>query len=343
MIKVGLVGYGTIGKRVADAVALQKDMKLVGVTGHSYNYKMEIAKMKGYKIYSADGTEEFSKMCSISKKDCIEPAGDMNNLLDDVDVIVDATPKKIGKTNKEQYYLPRKIKAIFEGGEKQETVDVSFVAQCNYDEALNKNYVRVVSCNTTGLCRTLNAINQNYGIDSVHATMVRRAADPWDIRHGPINAIVPVLELPSHHGPDVQTVLHDVNIFTTAMSVPTTLMHMHSLIVDLKKETTAEDVLNLFRETTRVRVVRNAEKVRSTAEVMELAKDLGNARGDMPEICIWEEGVGVKDKKLFYLQAIHQESDVVLENIDAIRAITGFKDGQKSIEMTNKALGVNGF
>ena len=173
--------------------------------------------------------------------------------------------------------------------------------------------------------------------------MVRRAADPWDIRHGPINSIVPVLELPSHHGPDVQTVLHDVNIFTTAMSVPTTLMHMHSLIVDLKKETTAEEVLDLFKKTTRVRVVRNAEMVRSTAEIMELAKDMGRLRGDMPEICVWEEGIGVKNKKLFYLQAIHQESDVVLENIDAIRAITGFKDGQKSIEMTNKSMGINGF
>jgi glyceraldehyde-3-phosphate dehydrogenase (NAD(P)) len=333
MIKVGIIGYGTIGKRVADAIALQKDMKLVGITGHSYSYKMEVANNKGIKIFSMDGMEDFTN-------NGINPAGDVNNLLDEVDVIIDGTPKKIGKENKGKYYLPKKIKAIFQGGEKHETVDASFVAQCNYDEALNKNYVRVVSCNTTGLCRTLNPINENYGIESVHATMVRRAADPWDIRHGPINSVVPVLELPSHHGPDVQTVLHGLNVFTTAMSVPTTLMHMHSLIVDLKKEATAEDILDLFKKTTRIRVVRNAEKVRSTAEIMELAKDLGNSRGDMPEICVWEEGIGVKDKKLFYLQAIHQESDVVLENIDAIRAITGFKDGQKSIEMTNKSLGV---
>lgn len=332
-IKVGLIGYGTIGKRVADAVVLQKDMKLVGITGHSYDYKIEVAKLKGFKIFASDGKEDFIK-------NNIKPEGDINNLLDGVDVVVDCTPKKIGKENKEKYYLPKKIKAIFEGGEKPDVADASFTAQCNYDEALNKNYVRVVSCNTTGLCRTLNAVNQNYGIESVHATMIRRAADPWDIYHGPINAIVPVLELPSHHGPDVQTVLHDVNIFTTAISVPTTLMHMHSLIVDLKKEATAKDVLDMFRKTTRIRVVRNAEKVRSTAEIMELAKDIGNSRGDMPEICVWEEGIGVKDKKLFYLQAIHQESDVVLENIDAIRAITGFKDGKKSIEMTNKSMGV---
>lgn len=335
-VKVGLVGYGTIGKRVADAIALQKDMKLVGITGHSYDFKIEVAKIKGFRIFATDGKEDFIK-------NNINPEGDINNLLDEVDVVVDCTPKKVGKENKDKYYLPKKLKAIFQGGEKPDVADTSFVAQCNYNEALNKNYVRVVSCNTTGLCRTLNAINQNYGIGSVHATMVRRAADPWDIYHGPINAIVPVLELPSHHGPDVQTVLHDVNIFTTAMSVPTTLMHMHSLIVDLKKETTAEDVIGLFKKTTRIRVVRNAERIRSTAEVMELAKDFGRLRGDMPEIIVWEEGVGVKGKKLFYLQAIHQESDVVLENIDAIRAVTGFKDGQKSIEMTNKSLGVNNF
>ncbi|MEK6868805.1 MAG: type II glyceraldehyde-3-phosphate dehydrogenase [Nanoarchaeota archaeon] len=335
-IKVGLIGYGTIGKRVADAVALQKDMQLVGVTAHSYNYKMEIAKTKGFKIFAMDGVEDL-------KKNGINVSGDVSNLMDEVDIAIDCTPKKVGKENKDKYYLPKKLKAIFQGGEKPDVADASFVAQCNYNEALNKNYIRVVSCNTTGLCRTLYPINKKYGIESVHATMVRRAADPWDIYHGPINAIVPVLELPSHHGPDVQTVLHNLNIFTTAMSVPTTLMHMHSLIVDLKKEATAEEILNLFRETTRVRVVRNAEHVRSTAEVMELAKDFGMMRGDMPEICVWEEGIGISNKKLFYLQAIHQESNVVLENIDAIRAATGFKDGQKSIEMTNTSLGVGKF
>ena len=31
MIKVGINGYGTIGKRVAEAVTLQNDMKIVGI------------------------------------------------------------------------------------------------------------------------------------------------------------------------------------------------------------------------------------------------------------------------------------------------------------------------
>ena len=31
MIKVGIAGYGTIGQRLADGVAMQEDMELVGI------------------------------------------------------------------------------------------------------------------------------------------------------------------------------------------------------------------------------------------------------------------------------------------------------------------------
>ncbi len=337
-IKVGINGYGTIGKRVADAVAMQKDMKLIGVTSHSYSFNTEVARQKGYKIFAITGEAE-----NELKANGVKPDGNFQNLLDNVDLIVDATPKKIGKENLGKFYRPNKIKAVVQGGEKHEATGISFVAQCNYDEAVNKDFVRVVSCNTTGLCRTLNAVNKKYGITSVHATMVRRGADPWDIYHGPINAIVPVLEMPSHHGPDARTVLHNMEIFTTALSVPSTLMHLHTVTADIKKKASVEDAIEMFRNTTRVRVVRNAEHLRSTAEIMEFARDLGRLRGDMPEICVWQEAVGITSNahnKLLYMQAVHQESDVIPENIDCIRAMMGFKDGNKSIKMTNETFGI---
>ncbi|HII64989.1 TPA: type II glyceraldehyde-3-phosphate dehydrogenase [Candidatus Woesearchaeota archaeon] len=335
-IRVAVNGYGTIGKRVADAVALQKDMKLVGVTANSYSWLTEVAQKKGYDIYSIGDQEAF-------KQNGIKIAGTIQDLMGKVDVIVDGAPKKIGKENLEKFYKPNRIKATFQGGEKHATAGTSFVAQCNYNEAVGKDYVRVVSCNTTGLVRTLNEINRLYGIDSVHATMIRRGADPADIYHGPINGIVPVLEMPSHHGPDVQTVLKGVEIFTTALSVSTTLMHVHSIIADLKRKPDIQEVIQRFKDAARIRVVRNAEVIRSTAQIMELAKDLGFARGDMPEICVWEEAIGIDPNghnKLFYMQAVHQESDVVPENVDAIRAMMGEKDAQKSIRMTNEAMGI---
>ena len=317
MIKVGIVGYGTIGKRVADAVLLQNDMELTGVTANTYNYKIESAIRKGISIF---------------------PIEKIHLLLDEVDIVVDCAPKGIGAANKETY-AEAGVKAIFQGGEKPD-VGFSFVAQCNYWDAVGKDFIRVVSCNTTGLCRTLQAINQRYGIDKVHATMIRRAADPWDIYHGPINALVPHLVVPSHHGPDVRTIIPDLEIFTTSISVPTTLMHMHSVTVDLNVAPTVDEAIGLFEDTTRVRVVHNSDGIRSTAEIMEYANDLGRSRGDMPEVCVWSDTIGAWGNKLLYMQAVHQESDVVPENIDAIRASMGSCSKDESIRLTNVSMNI---
>ncbi|MEA2037184.1 MAG: type II glyceraldehyde-3-phosphate dehydrogenase [Nanoarchaeota archaeon] len=332
-IKVGIMGFGTIGKRVADAVMLQEDMELIGVTGRSYNWRIKSAQEKGYSIYSVDDGAAL-------KENGIKITGTVEELLKKIDIMVDTAPKKIGAENKEKLYIPNKVKAIYQGGEKANVADVSFVAQCNYDECVGKDHIRVVSCNTTGLARTLNEVNKKYGIKEVYATMIRRGADPWDIRHGPINAVVPVLELPSHHGPDIQTVLHDVQIFTTALSVSSTLMHVHTVTCECKETPDVDEIVEIFKKTPRVRVVENASMVRSTAEIMELAKDLGNPRGDMPEICIWKEAIGTQGNKLLFIQAVHQESDVICENIDAIRAAMGLADCKKSMEMTKKTLGI---
>ena len=319
MIKIGVFGYGTIGKRVADAVILQDDMELVGVTANRYNYKIKSAEQKGISVFTISDNSHF-------------------DLLEKSDVVIDCAPKKVGFENK-NLYEQFGLKVIFQGGEKPD-VGASFVAQCNYDDVAGEDNIRVVSCNTTGLCRTLYAIDNEYGVKKVHATIVRRAADPWDIHHGPINAIVPILKLPSHHGPDVRTVLPDMDVFTTSMTVPTTVMHVHSVTVDLECKTDVNSVIELFNNTTRLRVVKSSDGIRSTAEIIEYAKDIGRSRGDMPEICIWEETIGVLDNKLFYLQAIHQESNVIPENMDAVRAVTGLCGQEESIRKTNESLSI---
>ena len=63
---------------------------------------------------------------------------------------------------------------------------------------------------------------------------------PVRSRRGPIDAIVldPVT-VPSHHGPDVLTVLPHISITTMAMIVPTTMMHMHAVRITTKKESAA--------------------------------------------------------------------------------------------------------
>ncbi len=333
--KVAINGYGTIGKRIADAVTRQDDMEIVGVTKTRPTIEAELAILKGFPFYAAD--EKFEQ----GFRDAgipFEP-GALPALMKKADIVMDCTPGKRGAANKAVYEAVG-VKAIWQGGEKDSLVETSFNSQSNYSRSYGKQFVRVVSCNTTGLTRTLYPVMEKYGIKTAYVTMVRRAADPRDSKKGPINAIKPVLKVPSHHGPDAKTVMDDLNIFSLAVAVPTTLMHLHCNTVELEdKSATTGDIIKLWEASPRIKLVEGAKGITSTAEIMELARDLGKERCDFNEIIVWRDGVKVENGVLYYYQAIHQESDVIPENIDAIRAMCEVEsDNMASIKKTNRAL-----
>ncbi len=335
-VKVAINGYGVIGRRVADAVSKQDDMELVGVCKVSPDYKALLALSKGFKVFAADdkGVEKFRKME-------LPVSGTVSDMVKEADIIVDATPGDVGPQNKEMYAKASK-KAIFQGGEEHELTGFSFVAQCNYNQALGKQFVRVVSCNTTGLCRVLNALDNRFGVEKARVVIARRAADPDEIGRGPIDAVVldPVT-LPSHHGPDVKTVLSHINITTMALKVPTTHMHLHSLIVQLKdKSVYAEKVREVFRHTPRILLVNSKLGIKSTAHAYDLGREIGRERSDIFENIIWEDSITIEDSELYFFMGVHQEAIVVPENIDAIRAMFNLESAEKSIEKTNRSLEV---
>jgi glyceraldehyde-3-phosphate dehydrogenase (NAD(P)) len=335
-VKVAINGYGTIGKRVADAVCLQDDMQISGVVKTRPTFEARLAIENGFPLYAAN-EESFKSF----KEAGLKTEGTLEDLLGQSNIVIDCTPKKAGY---KELYEKAGVKAIWQGGEKHELTGLSFSSIANYEKALGAQFVRVVSCNTTGLIRTLYPLDQSVGIDNVLAVMVRRGADPWDTKSGPINAIEPVLKVPSHHGPDVQSVMPHLKIQTTAVKVPTTIMHLHSVVVKLKKQVSRDDVLRLWRETPRVMLVKGEEGIKSTAQIMELAKDMNRKRGDLFEIAVWEDGTHVVGDTLYYYQAIHQESDVIPENVDAIRAMTSIeKDKMRSIEKTDRSMNIRFF
>lgn len=47
-VRVAVNGYGVIGKRVADAVALQEDMELAGVADVVSDHRIQVAVSRGY-------------------------------------------------------------------------------------------------------------------------------------------------------------------------------------------------------------------------------------------------------------------------------------------------------
>lgn len=88
-VRVAVNGYGVIGKRIADAVAVQDDMQLVGIADVVTDWRIKVAVEKGYPVF-ASTPEAADHMRGAG----ILIAGSLTDVLSQVDVIADATPKK---------------------------------------------------------------------------------------------------------------------------------------------------------------------------------------------------------------------------------------------------------
>lgn len=335
-IRIGVNGYGTIGKRIVDALTKLDNIEIIGIVKTKPDYTAFSAYNKGLEIYT------LKENISLFKEKGLDVEGTVEDLVESSDIIIDATPGGIGRKYIELYRRYGKP-VIFQGGEKHDIVDVSFNAICNYDEAIGKKYVRVVSCNTTGLLRVICLLNEEYGVEKVRAIIIRRGADPKEDKRGPINSIkLDPAKIPSHHALDVKTVLPWLDIITSAYVVPTTLMHVHSLYIVLKNNVSKEQVIDTLTRTKRILLI-DAEKtgIDSTAKIIEMARDSGRYRYDLPENIIWVNMLEVRGKELFLTQAIHQESIVIPENIDAIKAVMGIEyDKWRAINETDNVLGL---
>jgi len=230
-IRVAVNGYGVIGRRVADAVALQEDMEVIGIADIVSDYRVRVAQLHGYPIYAALA-EKRDEMREVG----LDVRGLLDDLLKEAEVVVDCTPKGIDAQNK-SHYEQAGLKAIFQGGAEHELTGHSFVASANYESAIGRNSTRVVSCNTTATVRTLTALRNAGLLRRARGVLIRRATDPWESHlDGIINTMVPEKKIPSHQGPDAKTVVPDLDVVTMAAKAPENIGHNHYWTVELSRE-----------------------------------------------------------------------------------------------------------
>ncbi|MGE0333940.1 MAG: type II glyceraldehyde-3-phosphate dehydrogenase [Gammaproteobacteria bacterium] len=335
-VRVALNGYGVIGKRVADAIAGQEDMDLVGVADIETDWRMRLAQQKGFNLFAS-----LEDRADAMRKAGLKIAGTLEDLLEDADVVVDCTPKLIGAKNAERYRA-RGVKFIVQGGEKHEVTGHSFVAEASYASALDQQATRVVSCNTTSIVRTLTPLKQAGLLKKARGTVMRRATDPWEShKSGIMNTLVPEGEIPSHQGPDAQTVDPELDVVTIAVKVPENIAHLHSWSVQLTRQASTEEVLDAFRKSSRIALIRMDDGLTALNAVKELMADLGRPRDNLYEVALWEDLVTVQGDEVFYAYMVDNQAIVIPETIDAIRALTGLeRDPIASMTKTNAALGI---
>ncbi len=335
-VRVAINGYGVIGKRVALAVGLQDDMEVAGVCDVSEDWRLRPWLASGGRLFAPDDATRNAMATAGLKLE-----GTLGELLEHCDIVVDCTPKRVAAANV-AVYRGLGLKFILQGGEKHDVTGHSFVAETSYRSALGRNATRVVSCNTTSIVRTLSALKRAGLLKRARGTLLRRATDPWESHLGGIlNTLVPEPEIPSHQGPDAQTVDPELDVVTMAVKVPETLAHLHYWSVEMPRVAGKEEVLAAFRTSSRISLLRYGDGFSGINTIKELTSDLGRPFANLYEVALWQDMLKVQGNELFYAYMVDNQAIVIPETIDAIRAITGIEvDDLSSIRRTNASLGI---
>lgn len=333
-VKVGVVGYGVIGQRLADGVALQGDMELVGVADIAPTLSVRALAERDmpYKFFNAS-PENAGKLAEAG----IPVSGCLEDMVRQSDIILDASSAGVGAINKGIYQKYNK-KAVFQGGEKNEIVDVFFHGYANYELGVGQQFLKLTSCNTTGLIRAVDCLDRAAGVERVAITIVRRVADPGDYHRGLTNALQ-LEKAPSHQAVDLMTVMPHVGAVGILVHTPVTHGHIITVLAKTKGSIDKEQFLGIMSQHPRIRIVRLADGFLGNASLFRYARDLGNLRGDMYEIALWEESVLMSGDDIMFAINIPQEAVVIPETIDAIRAAMSMQtDWLEGVAMTNQYL-----
>ena len=256
-----------------------------------------------------------------------------------VDIMLDAAPGGIGAKNKELYARMGR-KAIFQGGEKNSVADVFFHGYANYAAGVGRDYLKLTSCNTTGLIRAVDCLDRAAGVNRVAITIIRRVADPGDYHRGLTNALQ-LEKAPSHQAVDLMSIMPHIGATGILVHTPVTHGHIITVLANTKRRVEKAEFLELMGRHPRIRVVRLADGFLGNASLFRYARDLGNPRGDMYEIALWEESVVHSGDDIMFAINIPQESVVIPESIDGIRAALSMQtDGAEGVAKTNEYLGM---
>tara|TARA_B110000483_G_scaffold77522_1_gene96513 strand:- start:2147 stop:3169 length:1023 start_codon:yes stop_codon:yes gene_type:complete len=334
MVKVAVIGYGVIGQRLADGIALQDDMELVGIADVKPTISLRALVERGmpYDLYCAvPGMEKDLEAAGIPV------SGGIDDLLSQVDIALDATGPGIGAKNKE-LYIKHGVKAIFQGGEQNSIADVFFHGYANYEKGIDADFLKLTSCNTTGLIRTIDCLDRKVGVEKAAITIIRRVADPGDTFRGLTNNLM-IEPVPNHQAVDLMTIMPHVDCTGVLIHTPVTHGHIISVVAKTKEDISPEEAIALFKAHPRMKVVKIADGFDSNGAFFRYARDKGNMRADMYEVGVWEECVAKSGDDLIFSINIPQEAITIPETIDAIRSCMGMQaTGPEGVAETNKYL-----
>lgn len=278
---VHIIGTGTIGEPLIGLFsAFKQQWDIDEVSFHKRTplsderAKVQSMVRRGAKlVVDADKVEAFEKLGHTVGATHDEALGDAT-------VVIDCTP--VGNQLKPRYLETRGPKVFMAQG-SEFGFGQQYARGIN-DEALDlsERFVQIVSCNTHNICVMLKTLglrtDGSIGVDWARFLCLRRATD---ISQG--TGFLPAPEVGkhsdatfgTHHARDAwhvfKTVGQDLNLFSSAVKLPTQYMHVLQFSIALSEPTSKEALVARLAENPRVALT---EK-RSSALVFSFGRDHG--------------------------------------------------------------------
>ncbi|HKG72024.1 MAG TPA: type II glyceraldehyde-3-phosphate dehydrogenase [Nitrososphaeraceae archaeon] len=316
MAKIFINGYGNIGRRLASALSLDKEIQFVGIAKYTADQKTKEALENRFNVYvPKDIINKF-------KKKNYDIAGTLTEAIEQSDLIIDAAKEGTGYDNKKNLYEPMNKRAIFQGGEERHgdrsVAEMIHNSRVNYDKALGRSYVIQGSCNVSGMGRVIQPLIENFGneIRRFDVSLIRRWADLEDSKE--VKDSIEWDKNP-HHQDDVKDFIPSVNLYVDAFKVPSRMMHLHHMLIHFKGKAPSKDiVIETFRKEFGVAILNSAK---GTADIRKKAFQLAFKHGDTNMIHIHAEVLKVQDDLLKISYSDDQTGMVIPENYMLIQSM----------------------
>lgn len=309
MKRVFVNGYGSIGSRISQFIAGDSDIEVAGVGKYSPDEKVRDAISRGFKVYVPKNKLEAFKNFKI--------AGNIEDIVQDCDLVIDASPGGIGYANKKTLYEPKNVRAIFQGGEKitgdKTVAELIFNSRVNYEKSFDRQFVMQGSCNVTGMGRILQPLKEKYGkkIKRFDAVLLRRWADLEDLKTEVKDSIEWTRK--PHHGEDVKSYMGvDTPLFIRVFKVPTRQMHVH--LMDIRFNGPAPDaseIIDLYKNEYGIATLYG---VKGTKDIRDFAESIKFSFKDTNMIHIHADVTEVQDDVVKLTYSDDQTGIVVPEN-----------------------------
>jgi glyceraldehyde-3-phosphate dehydrogenase (NAD(P)) len=277
--KVGVVGYNRIGKRVADGLASQPDLRLGGVYDTDPR-QAALVRARGLQLVERD-VERWAGTC------------------DTVVVCQEHTPELPVPT----VYSP--------------DISAPYPVFGPVGVTPEGNHIRVACADALAFGRLLLGLGPVERLFSSCARRAGHATEHRSASVDALEPLFQLPQEDADLRALLTNLVPEIYVRRTR--VPYTHSHLHHLHIDLRSALPRDLLLEGLRRQARIRVAAGAAGFPDTARLQEYDRDLGRPRGDRPEVFVWEETVEVIGRRLYLTIDVSPDAAPILDIMDAVR------------------------